>query len=114
MTQAVSSNPSRTAWKKSVQTEPETASQWGAMTSELRFRHGDGSQLRLQVVTHEAIDPGDPDLLEMVAWAIDYIEWPERFIDVTITHEWEMTIGEHRATQEIDLAWASYEEDEAA
>jgi len=106
--------PIRSAWKQLTEREPETASRWSEMTSELRFRHENASRLRLYVITHDEVDAADPDLLEMTEWAVDHIDWSESSIDVIITNEWVMTIGEHRATQEIDLAWASYEEDQAA
>lgn len=106
--------PIRSAWKKLSEEEPDTAERWGKMTAELRFRHTEDGRLRLYVITHDEVDPADPDLLEMVEWAIEHIDWSESMTDVTVTNEWVLTIGEHRATQEIDLAWASYEEDQAA
>jgi hypothetical protein len=106
--------PIRAAWKELSVEQPETASRWGAMTSELRFRHAEDSRLRLYVITHDEVDPADPDLLEMVEWAVETLDWPESRIDVTVTNEWVITIGEHRTTNEIDLAWASYEEDDEA
>jgi len=106
--------PIRSAWKKLTEEEPDTAERWGEMTAELRFRHAEASRLRLYVITHDEVDPADPDLLEMVEWAVEHIDWSDSLTDVTVTNEWVMTIGEHRATQEIDLAWASYEEDQAA
>ncbi len=86
----------------------------GSMTAELRFRHADGNRLHLYMITHDTVDPGDADLLEMTDWAVETIDWHEALVDVTVTNEWEMTIGEHRATQEIDLAWASYGEGQEA
>jgi len=106
--------PVRSAWKKLSAEEPETASRWGAMTSEVCFRHADDSRLRLYVITHDEIDPADPDLLEMVAWVVEALDWPESLVDITVTNEWVMTIGEHRTTHEIDLTWASYEENQEA
>jgi hypothetical protein len=106
--------PVRSAWKKLSAEEPETANRWGAMTSELCFRHADDSRLRLYLITHDEIDPADPELLEMVAWVVETLEWPERLVEITVTNEWVMTIGEHRTTHEIDLTWASYEEDQEA
>ena len=106
--------PIRKAWKQLSLDSPATAAAWESKTSELRFRHADDGRLQLYVITHEAIDLADVDLLELTDWAVDTIDWPEALVDVTVTNEWEMTIGEHRATQEIDLAWASYEESEAA
>jgi hypothetical protein len=106
--------PIRSAWKQLTAEEPETASRWSEMTSELRFRHTEASRLGLYVITHDQIDAADPDLLEMAEWAVEHIDWSESLIDIIVTNEWVMTIGEHRATQEIDLAWASYEEDQAA
>jgi len=106
--------PIRAAWKKLTAEQPETAGRWGAMTSELRFRHAEDSRLRLYVITHDEVDSADPDLLEMAEWAVETLAWPESLVDVTITNEWVITIGEHRTTHEIDLTWASYEEDEQA
>lgn len=106
--------PIRAEWKKLSEEQPETASRWGSMISELRFRHAEDSRLRLYVITHEEVDSADPDLLEMVEWAVETLAWPESLVDVTITNEWVMTIGEHRTTHEIDLAWASYEEQQEA
>ncbi len=106
--------PIRSAWKQLTEEEPETASRWSEMTSELRFRHTEAPRLMLYVITHDEVDAADPDLLEMTEWAVEHIDWSGRLIDVVVTNEWVMTIGEHRATQEIDLAWASYEEDQAA
>jgi hypothetical protein len=106
--------PIRAAWKTLAAEDPDTASAWESKTAELRFRHADDGRLHLYVVTHDAVDPGDPELLEMTDWAVETIDWHETRVDVTVTNEWEMTIGEHRATQEIDLAWASYEEDQEA
>ena len=101
--------PVRSAWKQLCADSPERAQDWAAMTSELRFRHADG-RLRLYAVTHEGIDPANPDVLEMLSWIVEAIDWPSLSVDLTITSEWTMTIGEHKTTQEIDLAWASYEE----
>jgi hypothetical protein len=106
--------PVREAWKELSVESPATARAWEAKTSELRFRHAEDGRLQLYVITHDAIDPADVDLLELTDWAVQTIDWPETLMDVTVTNEWEMTIGEHRATQEIDLAWASYEESEEA
>lgn len=106
--------PVRSAWKRLSEETPETANRWGQMTSELCFRHVDDSRLRLYVITHEEIDPADPDLLEMVAWVVEAVDWPESLVEITVTNEWVLTIGEHRTTHEIDLTWASYEEDQEA
>jgi hypothetical protein len=106
--------PIRAAWKKLVASDRDTAARWESMTVELRFRHSDDGRLQLYVVTHDALDPGDTDLLELTDWAVETIDWPESLVDVTVTSEWELTIGEYRLTQEIDLAWASYDEGEQA
>jgi hypothetical protein len=106
--------PIRSAWKALTEEQSELASEWGHLTSELRFRRTEGPRLRLYIITHDQMDAGDPDLLEMADWVVQQISWSESLIDLTITSEWVMTVAEHRATQEIDLAWASYEEDQAA
>ena len=106
--------PIREAWKK-VSTEDSTrAKAWESKTSELRFRNTDDGRLHLYVITHDSVDSADVDLLELADWAVATIDWPEALIDLTVASEWDMSIGEHRATQEIDLAWASYEEYEQA
>ena len=106
--------PIRTAWKQLTEEDPETASRWNDMASELRFRHAEASRLGLYVITHDEVDAADPDVLEMTEWAVAQVDWSESLIDVIVTNQWAMTIGEHRATQEIDLAWASYEEGQSA
>lgn len=106
--------PIREAWKTLAAENSETATAWESKTSELRFRHTEDGRLQLYVITHEALDPTDVDVLELTDWAVSTIDWPEALVDVTVSNEWELTIGEHRATQEIDLAWASYEESEEA
>jgi hypothetical protein len=106
--------PIRRAWKQLTEEDPNGAGSWESMTSELRFRHTEDGRLQLYAITHDERDPADPALLEMTHWAVETIEWAEALVDVTITNEWEMTIGEHRSTQEIDLAWASYEEGQEA
>ncbi len=106
--------PIRSGWKQLTEEDPETASRWSELVSELRFRHEKASRLRLYVITHDEVDAADPDLLEMTEWAVEHIDWSESLVEVVVTDEWTMTIGEYRATQEIDLAWASYEEDQAA
>ena len=106
--------PIRSAWKELSAEKPDLAGRWGAMTSELRFRRAEDSRLRLYIITHEAMDSSDPDLLEMTNWIVDTIDWPEGRVDITVTDVWEITVGEHRTTHEIDLAWASYEEGETA
>lgn len=104
--------PIREAWKTLSNEEAATASRWGAMVSELRFRHAENSRLRLYVITHDEVDSGDADLLEMAEWVVEQLDWSEPLVDVTLTNEWAITVGEHRSTHEIDLAWASYEEDQ--
>jgi hypothetical protein len=76
---------------------------WGAMISELRFRHAEHSRLRLYVITHDEVDPGDADLLEMAEWAVEKLDWSETLVDLTLTNEWTITVGEHRTTHEIDV-----------